>query len=189
MIKELKEIKNQLALKNNDVEHDDEGRAIINLRVKNDDNFLSPYSTGVKGTLSGELSDFIEHSLMEVHHNERIHFKIQSDTIDESEQKEYTDAIHSHYASCYKETVLSKHRLMKISLIMAFIAILTLSAMIFLEVSGMANAVLVEVIDIIAWVFMWEAVDIFFLRCAVLRQKERRYLCLSESVIEFLPLN
>ncbi len=189
MLKELKELKIQLALKNNDVEHDNEGRAIINLRVKNDDNFLSPYSTDENGALSGEVSEFIEHSLMEVHHNERIHFKIHGDTIDEKEQKEYVNAIHSHYESCYKETILSKRRLMKISLIMAFIAILTLSAMIFLEVSGMTNAVLVEVIDIIAWVFMWEAVDIFFLRCAVLRQKERRYLCLLESVIEFLPLN
>ena len=45
-----------------------------------------------------------------------------------------------------------------------------------------------EVVDIFAWVFMWEAVDIFFLRCSALRIKEKRYLSLIDSKIDFLPI-
>ncbi len=60
MINELKNMRKQFETKNNiDIQYDDEGRALIKLLVKNDDNFLSPYSTKEKGTLSGEVSDFI----------------------------------------------------------------------------------------------------------------------------------
>lgn len=188
MINELKNMRKQFETKNNiDIQYDDEGRALIKLLVKNDDNFLSPYSTKEKGTLSGEVSDFIEHSLMEVHCKEKIHFQIHGDTIDDAEKNEYTAAIRSHYSTCYKETVFEKKRLFVISMIMAFIAVITLSLMIFFEVRGITNAVFVEVIDIIAWVFMWEAVDIFFFRRSELKLKEYRYLRLAESVIEFLP--
>ena len=48
--------------------------------------------------------------------------------------------------------------------------------------------VLLEVIDIFAWVFLWEAVDLFCFECTALRIKSWRYLALSSCVVEYLPL-
>lgn len=188
MIKELKEIRRQNQLKNNNkFRYDDEGRVIIDLHVKDDNNFLSPYSTEENSTISDGVSDFIAHSLLEVNAKERIHFNIYSNSIDEKEKKEYTSAIHSQYASEYKQTVYEKKRLLIISAIMFMIAVLTLTVMILLEVSGVGNAIITEIIDIVSWVFMWEAVDVFFFRRTALKHKEYRCLCLCESIIEYFP--
>ena len=60
--------------------------------------------------------------------------------------------------------------------------------MIWLEVTERPSPVFSEIVDIFAWVFMWEAVDIFFLQCTMLRFKQRRYLALADSIIEYVPL-
>ncbi|MGN1094862.1 MAG: hypothetical protein ACI4QR_00580, partial [Eubacteriales bacterium] len=170
-------------------EKDSEGRTIIDLRVINDDDFLSPYSTENHNVISEEVSDFIERSLNSVPYEEPIHFRIHSDSITEDEQKEYTDAIHRHFADCYENTRFEKKKLHRVAFIMTFIAVVALSFMIGFEVSNIKSAVVSEIIDIFAWVFMWEAVDIFFLQCTMLRFKQHRYLLLADSVIEYLPLN
>ena len=54
--------------------------------------------------------------------------------------------------------------------------------------SGARVEIFTEIIDIFAWVFMWEAVDIFFLQCTMLNFKQKRYLRLYDSIIEYLPL-
>jgi len=189
MIRELKEIKREQDLKNNVCyEKDADGRAIVNISVRNDDYFLSPYSVDSHAVLSSEVSNFIEDSLKIIPANESIRLRIHSNTISESEKIEYTNAIHSHYAESYKSTSFEKKRYKRIALVMAIVAILVLTVMIGLDVLGLKNAVALEIIDIVAWVFMWEAVDIFFMRCTSLSIKEKRYLRLCDSEIEYVPL-
>ena len=85
-------------------------------------------------------------------------------------------------------TALEKRRLTLMALLMAFVGIAALTLMIGLEVTGNKTAIALEVIDIFAWVFLWEAVDIFFLQCTLLRFKQKRYLSLADCVVEYLPL-
>lgn len=188
MIKELKELKKQLDSNGKkDLRHDEEGRITIDLHVRDDDGFLSPYSTENNSTISDGVSDFIEHSLKSVPIGERLHFNVYGNTITDDEKAEYTEALHSHYSVCYKDAVQEKKKLKVIAFIMSLIAIITLTVMIYLEVTGRASAVFTEIIDIVAWVFMWEAVDIFFFRCKSLQIKELRYLCLVDSKIDYYP--
>jgi hypothetical protein len=60
--------------------------------------------------------------------------------------------------------------------------------MIGIDIVGKRTEIFTEIVNIFAWVFMWEAVNIFFLECTMLSFKQRRYLRLYESVIEYLPL-
>ena len=188
MLKELKEIRNELN-KNcqNQLKRDDEGRVVVDLTVRDDDGFLSPYSTDKYSAISADASEFIEHSLKQIPSGERIRFCIHSDTISEEEKAEYTDAIHSHYSASYKSIRNESKRLKKLALIMALVAVLALATMISLELNGF-SAVFLTVIEIFAWVFMWEAVDIFFLQCTLLHIKEKRCLSLIDSKIEYLPI-
>lgn len=189
MVKEIKELKKQQALKRNQsLKRSNDGRVIVDLRVLNDDSFLSPYSTEEHSKISGEMSDFIEHSLKSVHSDERIKLRFYSNAITDDEKVEYEQAIHSHYAECYRNTAEEKSRLIRIAFIMTFIAISALIFMIAIEFTPIGGKVFTEIIDIFAWVFMWEAVDIAFLQCAVLRHKEKRCLCLIDSIVEFLPI-
>lgn len=188
MIKSLKEIRKSLSESKKEREHDEQGRAIIDLRVIDDSYFLSPYSTATHNIIAEDVSDFIEHSIQGVPPEESIHFRIHSDVITPEEQVEYTKAIHSHYADKYRDSCFEKRHLHRTAAIMTFIAVIALSFIIGVEVSGFKSAVFSEIIDIFAWVFMWEAVDIFFLQCTMLRFKQQRYLRLADSTIEYLPL-
>lgn len=181
-----KELKNRREKKR---ERDEEGRVIVNLRVRDDEGFLSPYSSENHNVLSEETAAFIEKSLNPIPAEEHIHFRVYSDVITPQEAEQYTEAIHEHYADCYEQVRFQKKRYLRMALIMAFIAVVALSFAIGFEVSGNKTAVIAEVIDIFAWVFMWEAVDIFFLERVMLNLKQRRYLALTDSVVEYLPLS
>lgn len=188
MIKELKEIKNELDKKGQEkLYRDSDGRAIVDLTLRDDDGFLSPYSTDKNSVISAEISEFIEHSLKPIPTNERLRFNIHSDTITEEEKTEYTDAIRTYYTISYKSVHSEIKRLTKLALVMALVAVIALAIMIGLELSGL-NAIFLTIIEIFAWVFMWEAVDVFFLQCTLLRFKEKRYLSIIDSKIEYFPI-
>jgi hypothetical protein len=188
MLRSIKEIKKELSACKNEQRKDEEGRVIVDLRVINDESFLSPYSTKGHNIISEELSDFIEHSLSPVPSDKPIHFRIFSDVITDEEQKEYRKAIHSHYADKYRYTCIQKKNLLWLALIMAIVAVAALGFMIGIDIVGKRTEIFTEIVDIFAWVFMWEAVDIFFLECTMLGFKQKRYLRLYESEIEYLPL-
>lgn len=189
MVRSLKEIKKELKNCRNEQEADAEGRVLVDLRVIDDNDFLSPYSTANHNVISDGVSDFIEHSLSDVPSEKPIHFRIYSDVITPEEQKEYTRAIHSHYADKYRQTCMEKKKLHGVALVMALVAVAALSFMIGIDIAGLRTEVFTEIVDIFAWVFMWEAVDIFFLECTMLRFRQRRYLRLADSVIEYLSLD
>ena len=189
MLRSIKEIKKELSAHKNEHRKDENGRVLVDLRVINDESFLSPYSTEGHNIISEELSDFIEHSLAPVPSDKPIRFRIFSDVITDEEQKEYRKAIHSHYADKYRYTCIQKKNLHKLALIMALVAVAALGFMIGIDIVGKRTEIFTEIVDIFAWVFMWEAVDIFFLECTMLSFKQKRYLRLYESEIEYLPLH
>ncbi len=189
MLRSLREIKKELKNCKKAQAVDAEGRVVVDLRVINDNDFLSPYSTANHNAISEGVSDFIEHSLSDVFPEKPIHFRIYSDVITKEEQVEYTQAIHNHYADKYRQTCLEKKKLHNVAIIMALVAVAALSFMIGIDIAGLRTEVFTEIVDIFAWVFMWEAVDIFFLECTMLRFKQRRYLRLADSVIEYFGLN
>ncbi|MBQ8402919.1 MAG: hypothetical protein IJX55_00655 [Clostridia bacterium] len=189
MLRSLREIRKELKNCKKEQETDADGRIMVDLRVINDNDFLSPYSTANHNAISEGVSDFIEHSLSDVSSEKPIHFRIYSDVITKAEQEEYTRAIHSHYADKYRQTCLEKKKLHNVALIMSLVAVAALSFMIGIDIAGLRTEIFTEIVDIFAWVFMWEAVDIFFLECTMLRFKQRRYLRLADSVIEYLSLD
>ena len=144
MIKAFKEIKTELEnrRKKTELKRDGEGRVVVDLRVLNDDDFLSPYSAQDHNVLSEDVSGFIEQSLRSVPVEEQVRLRIHSDVITDEEKKEYTKAIHEHYADGYENICLEKRRLHKLALMMALVAVCALTLMIGLEVTGSRTAVL-----------------------------------------------
>lgn len=190
MLKSFSEIKKIVIArtKERNMERDEDGRIVYKIRVRNDDEFLSPYSKGERCVISEDAAVFIERGLEPVSYDEQLSLKISSDVITDEEEKEYTKAIHDYYADRYESSRLEKRKLTLIAAVMAVVGVIALSVMIALEVAEY-NAVFTEVIDIFAWVFMWEAVDVLFLQCTLLRFKQKRYLALSDAKIEYLKIN
>ena len=190
MIQSLKEIRKELQNRQSgrERERDDEGRVIIDFCVHSDDDFLSPYSLRSNAELSINASEFIERSLETVPVKEQVRLRVHSNVITKEEEKAYKQAIKEYYEERFEAVQREKKRLFVIATLMALIGVFALTVMIGLEVAGKHTAVLSEVIDIFAWVFLWEAVDLFFFETTSLRIKAWRYLALSACVVEYLPL-
>ncbi len=181
--KEYKELMKQIH-NTNSVQLDEEGRKIVNISIADDSCFLSPYSTLDAPIISDEMADFLEHSVKHISPKSKIHFIIKSKTIDENEKKIYPLAIKNYYGSEFVEITRDLNHNKWLSIIMIIIGAFFFALDIFL---GHFNStdVLLNIIDVIAWVFVWEAVDLFVLQRSSLKLKRHRCYELIHSKLSF----
>ena len=179
--KTKKEVNERLS--NRHHKRDSNGCVIIDMTVKNDDDFLSVYSTSETPVISTDVAEFIENSTHSISPHERFALHIHSNCIDESEKTEYAAAIKEYYAEKY---IANKKEL---NLNRIIISILTLVGIIVLALAfQIENAVWSEVIDIAAWVLLWEAVDIGVFKNREINLRRQRYLAYMSMKIVYHPM-
>ena len=154
------------------------------MNVKDDSDFLSSFSEGENPVISDEVAAFLENSTVTLPPAQPLALHIHSSCIDEREQVEYRNAIKEYYTSQYVANENERRRNRRIVLLLALCGILILSMAIFLEYRA-ESLIWAEVIDIAAWVFLWEAVDIGTFRNHELRVNRLRYLSLIEIKIVY----
>lgn len=165
------------------LKYDTDGRVIVNMTVKNDSDFLSVYSEYDTPIISTEVADFIENSTFSLRPKQPLALHIHSNCIDDREKEDYRLAIQEYYAEKY---IASKNE-MRFNLIAFFL-------LMFAGVTTLVCAFLVdnhiwaEVVDIAAWVFLWEAVDIGVFKNRESNMKRRRYLSYMSMKVEYKPL-
>jgi len=150
---------------------DEDGRVIIDMTVKNDDDFLSVYSTSETPVIATDVAEFIENSTHSISPRERFALHIHSYCIDDSEKQEYAAAIKEYYAEKYIASKKELHLNRIITAILALSGILVLALAFSIQ-----NAVWSEVIDIAAWVLLWEAFDTAVFKNREINLKRQRYL-------------
>ena len=149
-------------------------RAVIDMEVDSDEGFTSPYSAAGKPVISSEVADFLENAVDAFHPRESLTLNVYGDCIDDGEKARYGAAIRNYFGN-------------KLGLVFTVIGILGLVAMFVLDRLG-TNGVWVECVDIFAWVFLWEAVDQFFIERRLLLLKRKRNLAFTQMEINFYPL-
>lgn len=167
-----------------EAEYDAAGKELIRMQVKEDSGFLSPYCTQGQSVVSSEVSDFLDNAVKRLSLRADLHIEISGDTIDDRERTEYAAAIRNHYRSRVIDTEIKLKRNAVTSLIMTIVAVSILAVYVALELYS-AGYVLLEVIDIAAWVFMWEAVDLFFLERKVIKLEQLRDCRLYSAEVTF----
>lgn len=189
MIKALKELKKNLDAERSDkkYERDGEGRVVVNMTVRDDSGFLSVYSQSDIPVIDGTVADFIENRTSAILPREPLTLRIFSDSVDENEIPVYQRAICSYYKEKYYSSEREYRRNVVAAVMLALAGILALSLMIFLE-KRIESAIWFEVIDIVAWVFLWEAVDLYFLENRMLKYRRLRYLAFVDMKVEGYPL-
>ncbi len=161
-----------------------DGRIILNMTVKNDEQFLSPYSSTSTPIISAEVAEFIEHAAEAALPDERLTLKVSSDCIDEQEKNTYKNAIAEYYKQKYVSNEREYKRNKFIVAVLAVLGVIFLAAeMVF--TSLIDSFVWSAVIDIVAWVFLWEAVDIGFFENRKLKLKKLRYLAFIDMKVEY----
>ena len=158
---------------------------VINMTVSNDNDFLSVFSEKGTPVISREVAEFIEDSTPDIRKKETLTLRVKSNCIDDNEKKLYSRAVKENYTEKY---VSGKRELMRdyiIAGILALVGILVLVLAIFV---GYHSTIWSEVIDIIAWVFIWEAVYLAFLETRKLKHNNRKYVAYVSMKIEYTDI-
>ena len=165
-------------------EYDADGRLIINMNVKDDTNFLSVYSMTDSPVISSDVAAFIEGATEASDPNEKITLKIHSKEIDDEEKKIYDKAIRTYYKERAVAVSNELHRNNVISILLLFLGALVLTGAIILDYT-VSSAIWSEIIDIIAWVLIWESADISLFNNSGLRIKKKRFSAFVDMKIEY----
>ena len=179
--RQTKKVEEQLSKR--PAERDSDGRVIVNMNVKDDTDFLSPFSPRGNPVISTEVAEFIENSTYSVHASDPLTLRIYSDCIDDQERIDYRGAIKEYYADKYLANQKELKRNGIIILLLTIAGIITLTFAFRID-----SNIWSEVVDIAAWVFLWEAVDIGTFKNRELRLKRKRYLAYMSMNVEFESL-
>lgn len=186
MFEQLKETKELLKdiNENKETVKDENGCAVIKISVNNDNNFLSDFSHRDEPIISSETAEYIDHSIKHLKPRTKLHFVFSGDSIDEDEKPIYISAIHNYYHSEFIEVVREIRKNRSLTFVMAITAAMIFALALILQNNG-TEAVILNMLDVTAWVFMWEAVDIFAFRTSLLKIRRMRYLRIIKSEISF----
>lgn len=164
--KRNKEI-DKLILNNASEDNSTDSPSEINVKIYNKDQLFSTYSySGDK--LNSEFSEYIFDKAKDAPIKDRIKIKIHTET--DLDANEVQQTLKSHCKSEYKESKKQVKRIVLISAIMTILGILALTALILIN-HFTDNIYITSIIEIAAWVFIWEAVDFFFLQRPVVKGK------------------
>ena len=168
-------------------QRDSENRIIVNMTVKDDSDFLSVFSENATPVVSTQFAEFIENSTNSIHPKEQLTLRIHSNCIDDEEKVIYREAITEYYTEKYIASERERKRNNIVSFLLTLAGIFVLALEIIFDYK-IGNPIWTEVIDIVAWVLLWEAVDISVFTNRALRVKCKRCLAYASMHIEYVPL-
>lgn len=170
-------------LKTKKFKRDDDGRIVVNMTVENDDNFLSPFCENSIPVINTDVAEFIDSSVRPINPKESLTLCIRSNCIDHNEMRIYNEAIKEHYVEKYMHLKREIRYNVIMAAALAIIGILVLCFALYLDYCY-DMVMWAEVIDIVAWVFLWESVDIVVLRNRDLMVDRKRCLkCIDMKII------
>ena len=187
MDKKFKEIKRRLDTNYKEkYTYDKDGRTIVKMNIKKDGEFLSNFNYEGDNNLSDEAENFFINSTVKLKRDDKIRYEIYYDELSEKEIDIYTKAIRANFISKYYQNKLKLKKMGIISLILAIAGITILTVMVSLMMLNIVDQIIGEVIDIVAWVFLWEAVDLWFLTRGNIKIRSLNYIKIIESDIVFI---
>ena len=154
------------------------------MTVQDDSDFLSVYSEYDTPVISTEVAEFIENSTHSLRPSQPLTLQIHSDCIDDRERQDYRAAIREYYEGKYIASKKEFRFSITAVLVLALAGIITLALAFQID-----HHIWSEVVDIAAWVFLWEAVDIAVFRNRESNRMRKRYLSYMCMKVEYLPLH
>lgn len=166
-------------------EKDENGNIILSMTVRDDTDFLSPYSFGDNPVISGDVADFLDSRTSAMPQSEGLTLRIHSDCIAKEEKPLYEKAIREYYRERFAANARELRHNALLASVFAIIGI-TVLALLVLFAAYLKESIWTEVIDIVAWVFLWEATDLYFLQNRDLKQERKRLRALIAIKIEYI---
>lgn len=167
---------------------DENGKIIIPFVVQDDSDFLSVFAESETPLIGTDVAEYLEEKTDELPLGEPILLRVRSSCIDPAEQEAYRTGIREYYMIRYLSCRKELRRNTFIAALLAATGMLALFVMHLIDL-WTGSSFWSEVVDIIAWVFVWESVDVFAFRNHELRKERLRCLSLMAMELEFIPLH
>lgn len=187
-MKKFKTVSKDLALYQNQIQQDEEGRTIINMNVRNEDEFISSFSFGEKKVITSEAASFIENRTSGLISPFGYTLRIHLQQLSSMEEQAYQEALQEYYIESFRENEIEIHRNRLASLLLYLSGLFVLVFMVLFEYLVTSLGIWSEVIDIVAWVFIWEATTLFFIENRKLKLRRNRLLAYLHMKVEFYIL-
>ena len=163
---------------------DEEDRAIINVGAENYDDVFSPYCYKGGDTLSSSLVEYLNQKAgaVPLDYDLTIRFHVKDAT--EAKRKEIQAAVKENYQS---EVYAIERKMKRTTMFsVSFLVVGIIITAIYLILARFAPVGSVYIIDILAWLFIWEGIDAFFLDRRHLELDRLKVLRLGTAKIEIV---
>ena len=167
---------------------DEDGRALINVGAENYDDIFSPYCFKGGDTLSLELVEYLwdKQGAVPLDYDLTINFNVKDAS--DSKRKEIQQAVKENYENDVHALDQKLHRLYVLSGWFLILGAIFMTA--YLVLSKFLPVAATYIIDLLAWVFIWEGVRALFLDTRNLKLDKLKSLRIAASKIkvsEFEP--
>lgn len=150
----------------------------IHMTVKDDTDFLSVFSETDTPVISWDVAQFLENSTQGHRHKGIWTLVIRSNCIDDREKLLYKKGVTAYYHRCITAVNRELRRNAVSAAILALLGIAVIGAAFVIQ-RLLHSPLWTEVVDIIGWVLLWEAVDIIAFKNLGLKSKRRQYRALA----------
>jgi hypothetical protein len=168
---------------------DEKGRIIVPVTIRDDENFLSSYTKSDIPIINSDISNYLDSLIEFLPPAEILHFQIRSNCINPEEQKIYKEAIKEYFLTQYSKSRRQFKRNLRMGVITSLIGAL-LILITYLIAPGESGTIIqkatTEAVNIAAWVFFWEALDILLMQNYECRRNRKIYATALMSKIEFI---
>ena len=161
-----------------------DGRQIAEIRVSENGEFLSPYSLNGEPVISEDAAQILERSVKHFSPAKPVAFRLSGGGIKKENENIYSSAVKNYYHGEFSEIHRELKKCNVLAIIMTVIAAIIFAAAVILSNHGFVDQVFLNIIDVVAWVFMWEAADVFVFRRNELKVKRIRFFNIIEAKIE-----
>lgn len=183
-IRELKKYAKELKrAADSQIERDAEGRAVIRVGVSDRESVFNPFSTADRLSLSEEFAATVEGRAKGIFKEKRLAVEVACANGCEVSEREIKSAFHNYYADKIAHQAGRYGRNGALTLTMLLIGLAFLAASLTLGGFGLIAEMFTGVLDIAAWVFIWEAVDKFFFERNVLKIEYVLYSRLAKAEV------
>ncbi len=185
--KKFKKINESKLVEAEKYDKDDQGRGIIDVGAEKYEDIFSYYDLDGENVLDWEFVDFVEKKADAIPQKEELalHFHVKDAT--KEKEEEVKRAVSNHYI---REIKASYRTLQKNSKTCVYLLIMGLIAFGIYIPLTLLNVFFVVpyIFDLVAWVFLWEVVDNFFIRRAAIKMqivKQARFVGATIKLVEY----
>lgn len=155
----------------------------INIKVENKEQIISQFSYDENDKINKDLADFIESKSKDVHFSQDIQLNFYSKT--SINVDEIQNTIKNHFSSECVQISQDLKRANVSVVILMLLGVIGLACLVWVN-KVFDNFYFQMILEIAAWVFIWEAVNILFLQRPKIRRKFLQIQKLSSAKVNII---